>query len=82
MRKRGESEAWLDYYSKYQYIEYYRKRMEELEFVQKTLIKVLMEEKEKSDNHKDKSLVNHLSKTIGENSKVLARVWLGSTYFI
>ena len=58
MRKRGESEAWLDYYSKYQYIEYYRKRMEELEFVQKTLIKVLMEEKEKSDNHKDKSLVN------------------------
>ena len=76
MRKRGESEAWLDYYSKYQYIEYYRKRMEELEFVQKTLIKVLMEEKEKSDNHKDKSLVNQLSKTIGENSKALAEFGL------
>ena len=76
MRKRGESEAWLDYYSKYQYIEYYRKRMEELEFVQKTLIKVLMEVKEKSDNHKDKSLVNQLSKTIGENSKVLAEFGL------
>ena len=35
-KKRGESEVWLDYYARYQYIEYYRKRMEELEFVQKS----------------------------------------------
>jgi hypothetical protein len=35
-KKRGESEEWLDYYARYQYIEYYRKRMEELEFVQKS----------------------------------------------
>jgi len=33
--KRGESEQWLDYYAKYQFIEYYRKRMEKLEFVKK-----------------------------------------------
>ena len=45
--KRGESEAWLDYYAKYQYIEYYRKRMEELEFVQKKLLKALIEETRK-----------------------------------
>ena len=31
----GESEQWLDYYAKYQFIEYYRKRMEKLEFVKK-----------------------------------------------
>ena len=35
IKKGGESEAWLDYYARYQSIEYYRNRMEELEFVQK-----------------------------------------------
>src|SRR3954451_24123564 len=72
MKKRGESEQWLDYYAKYQYIEYYRKRMEELELVQRTLLKALIEETEKKENQKDKSLINQLSKTIGENPKVLA----------
>ena len=38
-KKRGESDEWLDYFARYQYIEYYRKRVEELEFVQKTLLK-------------------------------------------
>ena len=71
VKKRGESEAWLDYYAKYQYVEYYRKRMEELEFVQKKLLKALIEETEKSKNQ-DKVLISQLSKTIGENSKVLS----------
>jgi hypothetical protein len=70
MKKRGESEQWLDSYTKYQFIEFYRKRMEELEYVQKTLLKVLIEEKEK--DQKDKSLINQISKTIAENSKILA----------
>jgi hypothetical protein len=39
VKKRGESEEWFDYYAKYQYIEFYRKRIEELEFVQRTLLK-------------------------------------------
>ena len=34
-------EAWLDYYAKYQFVEFYRKRIEELEYVQRNLIKVL-----------------------------------------
>src|SRR3954447_21143829 len=72
MKKRGESEAWLDYYAKYQYIEYYRKRMEELELVQRTLLKALIEETEKKEENPNKLLINQLSKTIGENSKVLA----------
>jgi hypothetical protein len=70
--KRGESEAWLDYYARYQFIEYYRKRMEELEFVQKKLLKALIEETEKKENQQNKLLINQLSKTIGENSKVLS----------
>jgi len=69
--RRGESEQWLDYYAKYQFIEYYRKRMEELEFVQKKLLKALIEETEKKENP-NKLLINQLSKTIAENSKVLA----------
>jgi|SRR4051812_37673209 hypothetical protein len=67
VKKRGESEQWLDYYAKYQYIEYYRKRVEELEFVHRTLLQVLVEEKE----NQNKSLINQLSKTIAENTKVV-----------
>ena len=47
-KKRGEADEWLDYFARYQYIEYYRKRVEMPEFVQKTLLKTLIEEKEKS----------------------------------
>ena len=69
---RGESEAWLDYYAKYQFVEYYRKRMEELELVQRKLLKALIVETEKKEKSEYKSLINQLSKTIGENSKILS----------
>jgi hypothetical protein len=50
MQKRGESNEWLDYYAKYQFIEYYRKRVEELELVQKKLLRALIEQTEKKEN--------------------------------
>ena len=65
VKRRVDSEQWLDTYAKYQYVEFFRKRIEELEFVQKTLLQALVEEKE------NKSLINQLSKTIAENTKVL-----------
>ena len=68
VKKRGEAEHWIDYFVKYQYIKFYRKRIEELEFVQRTLLQALVEEK---DQMKNKSLINQLSKTIAENTKVL-----------
>jgi hypothetical protein len=71
VKKRGESEQWLDYYVRYQFIEYYRKRIEELEFVQKKLLKALIEETEKEENP-NKLLINQISKTIAENSNALA----------
>jgi hypothetical protein len=46
--------------------------MEELEFVQKKLLKTLIEETERKEKNPNKSLINQLSKTIGENSKALA----------
>ncbi len=45
--------------------------MEELEFVQRKLLKALIEETEKKENP-NKLLINQISKTIGENSKVLS----------
>jgi hypothetical protein len=44
--KRGESEQWLDNYAKYQFLEYYRTRIGELEFVQRTLLQALVVIKE------------------------------------
>src|SRR4051812_7066567 len=70
--KRGESEQWLDSYTKYQFIEFYRKRMEELEYVQRSLLKILAEETETEKEEQDKTIINQLSKTIAEISKVLA----------
>jgi hypothetical protein len=41
--KRGESEQWFDYYVKYPFVEFYRKRTKELELVQRQLLKALIE---------------------------------------
>ena len=72
-RKRGDSEAWLDSFARYQYVEYYRKRIEEFEYVQRKLLEALVDETEKpKDEKKDKTIINQLSKSIADNSKVLA----------
>ena|SRR6185437_13627100 len=69
---RGDSEQWLDSFVRYQYVEFYRKRIEDLEYVQRNLLKVLIEETEKEREKQDKTIINQLSKTIAEISKVLA----------
>ena len=74
VEKRGEREQWLDCYTKYQFVEFYRKSIEELEFIKRTLMKVLIEEKEKPEDQQDKSLINNLAKTIANNSKVLGEL--------
>src|SRR6476620_1463355 len=72
VKKRGESEQWLDSFVKYHYVEYHRKRIEVLEYVQRCLLKLLAEETEKEKDKQDKTIINQLSKTIAEISKVLA----------
>jgi hypothetical protein len=65
IKKRGDSEEWLDYYYRVHFVEFYRKRMEELEYVQRNLLKVLVEETEKDkEKQKDKTMTNQLSKTM------------------
>jgi len=74
IKKRGESGEWLDYYSRFHFVEHYRRRIEELELVQKNLIKIFVIESEKKEDDikKNKFLINQLAKTIAENSKTLA----------
>ena len=72
VKKRGDSEQWLDSFVKYHYVEYHRKRMEDLEYVQRCLLKLLAEETEKEREKQDKTIINQLSKTIAEISKTLA----------
>ena len=72
-RRRGDYESWLDSFARFQYAEYYRKRIEELEYVQRKLLEYMVDEIEKPKyEKKDKTLINQLSKTIADNSKVLA----------
>jgi len=70
--KRGDSEQWLDSFVRYQYIGFYRKRIEDIEYVQRCLLKLLAEETEKEREKQDKTIINQLSKTIAEISKTLA----------
>ena len=37
--RREESEQWLDYYVRYQFVKFYRNKMEDFEYVQKKLVK-------------------------------------------
>ena len=67
IKRRGDSDQWLDSFARFQYVEYYRKRIEEFEYVQK-LLEALIDEIEKPEK-KDKTIINQLSKTIADNSK-------------
>jgi hypothetical protein len=49
IKRRGDSDQWLDSFARYQYVEYYRKRIEELEYVQRKLIEALTDEIEKDE---------------------------------
>ena len=52
MEKRGQSDEWLDYYSRAQFVEQYRKRIEEIELVHKNLLKTFVFEAGKQEDCK------------------------------
>jgi hypothetical protein len=68
VKQSQNSEQWIDNFAKYQFIKFYRKRIEVLEYVQRNLIKVLASETEKKEEKQDKTIINHLSKTIMVNT--------------
>ena len=69
MREKRGSEEWLNYYSRFHFVEHYRKRIEELEFVQKKILKIFIDETEKEDGKQNKILINQLAKTIAESAQ-------------
>ena len=40
-KQKRRFEEWLDNFAKYQFVEFYRQRMDELEYVQRNLLKIL-----------------------------------------
>ena len=53
-QKRIDSEEWLDNYAKYQFVEFYRQRIDELEYVQRNLIKVLIQKQKRMKRNRIK----------------------------
>lgn len=69
--RHGSAMEWLDDFAIAKMADFYRNRINEVEYVQKQLLLLFDEEANKTE-HKNKYLMDKLAKTIGENSKILA----------
>jgi len=67
----GTTEKWLDRYARLHIADFYKKRIEELEYLQTNLFLILDEEKSKGDK-KNVYRYNTIAKTIIENSRQLS----------
>jgi hypothetical protein len=70
-QRQGEAGEWLQDFAMGKMADFYRNRIEEMEYIQKQLLLIFEEEANKPDK-KNKYLMDKLAKTIGENSKILA----------
>lgn len=70
-KRGGTADEWLDRFARAELSNFYRQRIEELQYVQKNLFQILDEEKEKGDK-KNIYKYNQIAKTIIENSRMLA----------
>lgn len=75
LKKQGTADEWLDYHARTELAEFYRQRIDELQYVQKNLFQILDEEKAKGDKM-NVYKYNLIAKTVIENSKVLAEFGL------
>lgn len=73
--RRASGEIWLDEFARGKMADFYRTRIEELEYIQKNLLVLFHTEADKTE-HQNKYLMNQLAKTIVENSKTLAEFGL------
>jgi len=69
--RRASGEVWLDEFARGKMADFYRTRIEELEYIQKNLLILFHTEADKTE-HQNKYLMNQLARTIVENSKTLA----------
>lgn len=75
--KNGTAEQWLDKYARAHLADFYRQRIEELQYLQANLFLILDNEKAKGIDKVNVYRYNTIAKTIIDNSKVLAEFGLG-----
>jgi hypothetical protein len=71
VKRQGEAGEWLQDFAMVKMADFYRTRIDEMEYIQKQLLLIFEEEASKTEK-KNKYLMDKLAKTIGENSKILA----------
>lgn len=81
-KNRPSPEEWLDNFVRFGLVDFYKKRIQEVELTQKYLIELYLhetrkKESDKESNNQNKILMNQLAKTIGENSKTIAELGIG-----
>jgi hypothetical protein len=74
--KRVTSDQWLDKFARAELADFYRQRLEELQYLQANLFLILDEEKAKGIDKMNAYKYNQIAKTVIENSKVLAEYGL------
>lgn len=74
--KNGTAEQWLDKYARAHLADFYRQRIEELQYLQANLFLILDNEKAKGIDKVNVYRYNTIAKTIIDNSKVLAEFGL------
>ncbi len=81
-KRKISSEKWLDNFVKFRLLDFYKERLEEMTIVQNILVKQYLKEAhkkedEKKDGKQNKILMNHLAKTISDNSKIMSEIAVG-----
>ncbi|MDF0682481.1 MAG: hypothetical protein P0116_16105 [Candidatus Nitrosocosmicus sp.] len=82
-KNRPSPEEWLDNFVRFGLVDFYKKRIQEVELTQKYLIELYLheinkKESDKESNNQNKMLINQLAKTISENSKTITEFGMGS----
>lgn len=75
-KRQQTSDQWLDTYARTEIADFYRQRIEELEYIQKNLFQILDAEKAKGYDKMNAYKYNQIARTIIENSKTLAEFGL------
>lgn len=75
-KRQQTSDQWLDTYARTEIADFYRQRIEELEYIQKNLFQILDAEKAKGYDKMNAYKYNQIARTVIENSKTLAEFGL------
>ncbi len=78
IRSEPESQNWLNYQARIGFVIEHKKRIDEMDLVQKVLIRLLSDETSKDESNQNKELILKISSQIGSANKRLSELNLGS----